>query len=114
MDERINKWLIDICNAIDEIDAFKSNQTKTLFDYENNLILKRAVERNLEIIGEAMNRIITRDPSYLTKISEARNIVGLRNLIIHNYDGVSDQNIWSILIEHLPVLKKEIDTLLNQ
>jgi len=114
MDERINKWLIDICNAIDEIEAFKSNQTKTLVDYENNLILKRAVERNLEIIGEAMNRIITRDPSYLTKISEARNIVGLRNLIIHNYDGVSDQNIWSILIEHLPALKKEVDTLLNQ
>ena len=74
-------------------------------------MLKRAVERNLEIIGEAIHRIITRDSSYNEKISNARSIVGLRNQVIHAYDNISDENIWSILINHLPKLKAEVEAL---
>lgn len=71
-------------------------------------MLKRAVERNLEIIGEATNRILKRDVSYEIKITEAKSIIGLRNQVIHAYDNISDENIWSILIHHLPRLKEEI------
>ncbi len=113
MDERINKWLVDILTAINEIETFRATEPKSLFEYQEYLILKRAVERNLEIIGEAMNRIVTRDAGYLNKISEARNIIGLRNQIIHAYDNISDQNIWSVLIQHLPKLKQEIEQLLK-
>ena len=76
-------------------------------------MLRRAVERDLEIIGEAINRVITRDPTFLSEISNAKAIIGLRNQVIHGYDNVSDENIWSILINHLPKLRGEINTLIN-
>lgn len=112
MDERILKWLFDIKMAIDEIDSYFENEQKDFFKYRNNLMLKRAVERDLEIIGEAINRIITRDKDFETKITNARAIIGLRNQVIHAYDNISDENIWSILINHLPKLKSEIDNLI--
>ncbi|MDO9552177.1 DUF86 domain-containing protein [Rhodonellum sp.] len=55
MDSRINKWLFDILVSIEEIQQFlKSAQVEVFIDYQNNKMLKRATERNLEIIGEAM------------------------------------------------------------
>lgn len=77
-------------------------------------MLKRAVERDLEIIGEAINRIITRNSSFIEKISNAKAIIGLRNQVIHAYDNVSDETIWSILTNHLPKLKAEIENLINE
>ena len=113
MDERILKWLYDIKISIDEIDVYFINEEKDFFRYRNNIMLKRAIERNLEIIGEAINRIITRDAIYIEKISNAKSIIGLRNQIIHAYDNISDENIWSILINHLPKLKIEIENLIQ-
>jgi len=114
MDERILKWLFDIKMSIDEINEFFNNEEKDFFKYQNNLMRKRAIERNLEIIGEAINRIITRDNSFLKKISNAKAIISLRNHVIHAYDNVSDENIWSILINHLPKLEIEIDDLIQK
>lgn len=113
MDERILKWLYDIKLCIDEIDSFFKEEEKDFFKYRNNVMLKRAVERNLEIIGEAINRIITRDNSFTDKISNAKAIIGLRNQVIHAYDNISDENIWSILTNHLPKLKVEVDALIT-
>ena len=113
MDEKIMKWLFDIKMSIDEIDVFFENKEKNFFDYQTNLMLKRAVERNFEIIGEAINRIITKDSLLTQKISNAKAIIGLRNQVIHAYDNISDENIWSILINHLPKLKIEIENLIN-
>jgi uncharacterized protein with HEPN domain len=112
MDERILKWLYDIKLCIEEIDSFFKEEEKDFFKYQKNVMLKRAVERNLEIIGEAVNRIITRDNSFTETISNAKAIVGLRNQVIHAYDNISDENIWSILTNHLPKLKLEVDTLI--
>jgi uncharacterized protein with HEPN domain len=113
MDERILKWLFDVKMSIDEIDTFFDNKEKNFFDYRSNLMLKRAVERNLEIIGEAVNRIIKRDNLFIEKISNAKAVVGLRNQVIHAYDNVSDEYIWSILINHLPKFKIEIENLIK-
>jgi uncharacterized protein with HEPN domain len=110
MDEKVLKCLYDIKYAIDEIDSFFINREKQFQDYSKDLILKRAVERNLEIIGEAMNRIIKMDPHF--SIENAHRIIGLRNQIIHGYDSVSDENIWGILITHIPRLKQEIERLI--
>ena len=110
MDERILKCLFDIKFAIEEIDSFFENPEMDFFKYKKNLMLKRAVERDLEIIGEAINRIIKRDPTFEGKIANAKAIIGLRNQVIHAYDNISDENIWSILIIHLPKLKGEIKT----
>jgi uncharacterized protein with HEPN domain len=114
MDERILKWLYDIKLCIEEIDSFFKEEEKDFFKYKNNVMLKRAVERNLEIIGEAVNRIITRDNSFTDKISNAKAIIGLRNQVIHAYDNISDENIWSILTNHLPKLKVEVDVLITE
>ncbi len=111
MDERILKWLYDIKVAIEEIESYFENQKMDFFEYRKNLMRKRAVERNLEIIGEAMNRIIKKDAEF--KIKDANSIIGLRNQVIHAYDSISDETIWAILTNHLPILKKEIETILN-
>ncbi|TRW23332.1 DUF86 domain-containing protein [Flavobacterium zepuense] len=112
MDERILKWLFDISAAIDEIESYFENSEKNFFTYKQNTMLKRAVERDLEIIGEAVNRIITRDESLAAKITNSKAIIGLRNQVIHAYDNISDENIWSILINHLPKLKTEVKALI--
>ena len=93
MDERILKYLFDIKLCIDEIDGFFVDEEKDFFKYKNNLMLKRAVERNLEIIGEAVNRIKNRDHSYIEKIINSKAIIGLRNQVIQAYDSISDENI---------------------
>ena len=114
MDERIEKWLYDIKTAIDEINSYFESQEKDFLQYRSNVMLKRAIERDLEIIGEAINRIITRDSSFIDKISDSKAIIGLRNQVIHAYDSISDENIWAILINHLPKLKTEIDALIDK
>lgn len=113
MDERVLKWLYDIKAAIEEIDSYFVNTKKDFFDYRQNTMLKRAVERDLEIIGEAVNRIIRSDASFEDKITNAKAIISLRNHVIHSYDSISDENIWSILITHLPKLREEINNLIK-
>ena len=97
MDERSLRWLYDKKFYIEEIDSFFIEEEKDYFKYKNNLRRKRAVEKNLEIIGEAFNRIITRDNFLAEKISKAKAIIGLRNQVIHVFDNISEENIWSIL-----------------
>lgn len=93
MDERILKWLYDVKLAIEEVESFFDNDNFNFFSYKKNIMLKRATERNLEIIGEAINRILKKDNGYETKISESKSIIGLRNQVIHAYDNISDEII---------------------
>ncbi len=114
MDERVEKWLYDVHFAIEEIEGFlQEHEVRDFTAYRSHAMLKRAIERDLEIIGEAVNRIIKRQPDYLKRISQAKAIIGLRNEVIHGYDGVSDENIWSVLINHLPKLKVEVENCLE-
>ncbi|MDR1380613.1 MAG: DUF86 domain-containing protein [Tannerella sp.] len=110
MDERVEKWLYDVRIAIEEIDGYFRNIEKDFLQFRENQMLKRAIERNLEIIGEAVNRILSKDPEI--PINNARKIVNLRNFVIHSYDTLSDENIWAIIINNLPELKKDIDKLI--
>jgi uncharacterized protein with HEPN domain len=112
MEIEIKTWLYDILNAINEIESFFSGRPKEFVTYQNDIKTKRAVERNIEIIGEAMNRILQKDESI--QLPNSRKIVDTRNRIIHGYDSVSDDITWGIVIKHLPVLKIEIEKLLNQ
>lgn len=114
MDERILKWLYDIKFAVAEIDSYFETTEKTFDEYRKNVMLKRAIERDLEIIGEAVSRIIKRDDFFTEKISNSQSIIGLRNQVIHAYDNISDENIWSILTSHLPKLKTDIDFLIAE
>lgn len=110
MNIEIKTWLYDILKAIEEIESFFIDIPKDFLVYQHNLKTKRAVERNIEIIGEAMNRIMNLDDKI--NLSNSRKIVDTRNRIIHGYDSVSDDIIWGIVIRHLPILKTEIEKLL--
>ena len=112
MDENINKHLHDILDAINEIESFFGDRPKYFNEFCNDLCLRRAVERDIEIIGEAMNRILKEDRNIA--ITNSRKIVDARNYIIHGYDSLSADILWSIVINHLPKLKEEAQTLLEQ
>jgi len=112
MDNEIKSWLFDIQSAISEIESFFDEGQKMFRIYQNDIKTKRAVERNLEIIGEAMKRILEKDHDF--DLTNARKIVDTRNRIVHGYDSVSDDVIWSIVINHLPKLKQEVSKLMNE
>jgi len=112
MANEIKTWLYDILNAVVEIESFFSDRPKIFSEYQSDLRTKRAVERNIEIIGEAMNRILKFDNSI--EISNSRKIVDARNSVIHGYDRVSDETMWGIVIKHLPLLKQEVQNLLSE
>ena len=112
MDNSIKTWLFDILNSINEIESYFVETPKRFENYQNDLRTKRAVERNIEIIGEAMSRILKENNS--VEISNCRKIVDVRNRIIHGYDSVSDDVIWGIVIKNLPVLQKEVEILLGE
>ena len=112
MDNSIKTWLYDILSSINEIESYFVDTPKLFEIYQNDLRTKRAVERNIEIIGEAMSRILKEDNHI--QISNSRKIVDVRNRIIHGYDSVSDDVIWGIVIINLPVLQKEVESLLGE
>ncbi len=112
MDKEIQVWLFDILNSILEIESFVDFEETNFQDYSSDVKTKRAVERNLEIIGEAVNRISKKDENL--EITDKRKIISVRNRIIYGYDQVSDELIWSIITQYLPVLEKEVRQYLNE
>ena len=82
-----------------------------MLNFKKILNTKRAVERNLEIVGEAINRIKRADKT--VSVTNADKIIATRNRLAHAYDNVSDEVIWSIVIKHLSPLKEEIQHLLK-
>jgi len=102
--------LKDIEQSIIEIYEFLPEE-RNFFAFQKDLKTRKAIERNIEIIGEAMDRILKADPGF--QITDSRKIVDTRNRIIHGYDSVSDDVIWLIVNRYLPILEKEVAMLLN-
>ncbi|MBS3771171.1 MAG: HepT-like ribonuclease domain-containing protein [Bacteroidales bacterium] len=112
MDNDIKTWLYDILQSINEIESYYEDKPRKFEEYLRDIKTKRAVERNLEIIGEAVYRIRRKDNDF--QLENAEKIIGTRNRIIHGYDKVSDDLIWSIVINHLPKLKEEVHSLFSE
>jgi len=111
MNDETRKNLIDILQAAEEIQDFVRGMDFKA--YQNNPVTKRAVERNFEIIGEALNRIKYTDNKLLKKISEHHRIIGFRNILIHGYDIVDEAIVWQAVTNHLPILIREIKDILG-
>ena len=111
MDRHLKAHLYDIATAIDEIYSFFEMVPRRFDEYQRNLMLRRAVERNIGIIGEATNRILRDKPDF--EITGARAIIATRNRIIHDYAAVTDDVMWKIVINDLPKLKTEVSALLS-
>ena len=107
----IKVWLEDIDKAILEINDFLPIP-RNFRNFEKDIKTKRAIERNIGIIGEAVNRIVKLHPNI--EISDSKKIIDTRNRIIHGYDSVSDEIIWLIAIKYLPILEKEIRSLIDK
>ncbi len=110
MKDEIKKSLMDIKVSIDSVFEYLQN-ADTLEKYQNNKLIRRAVEREIEIIGESTNRILKIQPDF--NIENARKIVDTRNWVIHSYDNVDEIIIWGVITTHLPKLRKEIEKLLQ-
>jgi uncharacterized protein with HEPN domain len=106
----IQKYLFDIKTSIDSINEFVGDK-KDFNNYKNNKLIRRGVERELEIIGEAANRLLKIDSTI--KIDNVRKIIDLRNWVIHGYDKIDDVIIWGIISKQLPLLKLQVDELLK-
>lgn len=111
MKDELKKLLFDINEAADSIFEYLGEK-KDFNVYAKNKMMQRAVEREFEIIGEAMNAILKLESNFPVK--NARRIVALRNQVIHGYDDVDSAIIWGIINRDLSDLKAEVVKLLNE
>ena len=112
MDRKIRKYLADILTSILEIESFMADRPKEYATFCNDTLFRRGVELNMEIMGEAMNNVLKIDSNIA--ITSARKIVDTRNFIIHAYDSLKPDILWGIVINHIPLLKKEVEALLEE
>jgi uncharacterized protein with HEPN domain len=103
------KHLEDIRRAVDLIQLF--TQGKAFPDYAADPLLRSGVERQFEIIGEALNRLSKVEPTIAARITNHQRIVSFRNVLIHGYDAIDDSVVWDVIETHLPVLRQELNTL---
>lgn len=101
------KSLEDIRCAAARIARFTAG--KTLDDYVDDDLLRSAVERQFEIIGESLNRLLRSDPEVAARIAELKKIVAFRNILIHGYDSIDDRIVWDAVCEKLPALRSQIE-----
>ena len=109
MTDKTRKYLFDILEAVNSIENYILNVD--FIQYQKNKMVRRAVEREFEIIGEAMNAMLRADDSI--QITSAERIIGMRNRVIHGYDKIDNGLVWGTIKKHLPILKEEVSGLLK-
>jgi uncharacterized protein with HEPN domain len=109
--ERTPKTLEDIRDAASFV--LSITEGKTLNDYSEDRLLRQAIERNFEIIGEAVGRLARNDPATAARLSEHERIIAFRNILIHGYDLVDDELVWDTIQSKLPALFSEVEGLLS-
>ena len=105
------KYLFDVSRAAELLARFTAG--KTFADFSEDQLLQSAVERQMEIIGEAINQLSRVDAETAARISGYRRIIALRNVLIHGYAQVDSRILWDVLQINLPVLQRETQTLLG-
>jgi uncharacterized protein with HEPN domain len=106
MQPKVLKYILDIQSVILEIEAVKTRTGNNFMVFRSDIILQRATERDLEIIGEALKKITELEP--IISITSVKKIIGLRNIISHAYDSIDSEIIWGIIQKDIPILSDEI------
>lgn len=112
VDEYILKHLQDVLDAINDVESCFVDFPNRFDIFEKDMMRRCVVERKTEIMGEAINRIRKRDPSF--EIPNAKEIIATRNRIIHAYDNVAPTFLWGLVVRHIPELKKDIVRIIAQ
>jgi uncharacterized protein with HEPN domain len=112
MNNQARKLLFDVLESGRSIRDWCRH--RTFAEYEADRQFRRAVEREFEIIGEALNRLLHTDPTTAARVGQLPRIVGFRNRIIHGYDTVDDPTVWGIIDRHLPELIAQVEALLQE
>lgn len=112
VDEYILKHLQDVLDAINELESFFADFPKRFDLFEKDGLRICAVERKTEIMGEAINRIRKKDPTF--EIPNAKEIINTSNRIIHGYDSVEKEFLWGLVLRHIPQLKLDIERIITQ
>lgn len=110
--EEVLTYLQDILDAIEDMQSCFVDFPKRFDLFANDIMRKCVVERKVEIMAEAINRIRKVDSSVM--IPNARAIVDTRNRIIHSYDNVLPEFLWSLVLIHIPKLKNDIETIIAE
>lgn len=111
MNSLTKKFLDDILDCKGAIESF-TDGVQNFYEFSNNRLIKSGVEREMLIISEALSRIFEIDPQLI--ITDAKLIRGMRNRIVHAYDSVDDAIVWNAVKKHLPILKTEVEQILNE
>ena len=114
MDSYVRDLLSDIVRSIDEINEFSAGLTIEDFkQYLSNKMMRRAIERDLIIIGEAMHDIVKVDHTRVMRIKNSKRVIELRNDVVHSYDDLANEKIWQFIWTELPYLRKEVSHILD-
>ena len=108
----VPKWLEDVRDAAQYV--LSATQDRTLQAFASDRTLRQAVERNFEIIGEAINRIARADEAVASRLSDRRRIVSFRNILVHGYDNIDLDIVWAVIQKSLPRLLSEVETMLKE
>jgi uncharacterized protein with HEPN domain len=105
-------YLWDARAAADAIAAFVAG--RTFEHYKSDLLLRSAVERQFEIVGEALNQLSRTAPDLVAQVPDSARIIAFRNILIHGYAIVDDESVWRATQENLPALRAALDALLGK
>jgi uncharacterized protein with HEPN domain len=105
------KFLYDMLQACEALSEFVEG--KQFADYDSDLLLRSAVERQLMIVGEALSQAARTDEELAAQIEDAREIINLRNVIVHGYTVIENETIWGILQADIPRLRDQVAQLLE-
>jgi uncharacterized protein with HEPN domain len=112
MKQKSPKWIEDI--RVSSAFILQASAGKTFQDYQSDPLLRPAVERHFEIIGEAMNRLVRYDPDTAVRIGDYPRIIAFRNLLIHGYDLIDHAQVWKVVREQVPLLLRKVESILQE
>lgn len=111
MQREPRKYLFDILQACGFLARFSSG--KSLEDYQQDPLLRSAVERQFEIVGEALNQAIKAAPELAAQVARSGRIIAFRNRLIHAYSTIADEVVWDVLKNYVPDLEQTVRELLK-
>lgn len=112
MKYEVEKHLYDIRNAVRLLRDFTSG--RSFVDYQNNVMLQAAVERQFGIVGESVLQLARIDEETASRISGYQRIIAFRNVLIHRSADVDDRLVWGVVINDLPTLARDVEELIEK